>query len=48
MIGAIEDEEAEPTQPEKEPYIPGVSRPLTAEEILEPDYSVYQALHQLA
>jgi len=48
MIGAIEDEETEPAQPEKEPYIPGVSRPLTAEEILEPDYSVYLALHQLA
>ena len=50
MIGAIEDEdrEAEAAQPEKEPYIAGVSRALTAEEILEPDYSVYLALHQLS
>jgi ribosome assembly protein RRB1 len=48
MIGAPEDEDPEVTEQTKEPYIPGVSRALTADEILEPDYSVYLALHQLS
>ena len=48
VLGAPEDEDPQPEVVEKQPYIPGVSRPLTAEEILEPDYSVYLALHQLS
>lgn len=47
MIPAAEDEEPADTTP-VETYLPGHSRPLETDETLEPDHSVYQALHQLS
>lgn len=46
MIPAAEDEE--PQDAPTDTYLPGHSRPLETDEHLEPDHSVYQALHQLS
>jgi len=49
VVPAPEDEEAANRQasPPREVYLP-TSRPLAADEVLEPDNSVYLALHQLS
>lgn len=48
IIEPEQDEDDQQPQPETQVYLPSHgSRPLEADEILEPDHSVYQALHPL-